>query len=431
MYKSTFGEMGPTMKIYINKKYNTIAIYTIAVFAICLLLVIAIFKYQGLFEILDNIRKVLNPIIWGLVLAYLLNPLMMFFDNLLKKAIDKKKPHPRLTRYLSVTITSLLTLFVLSSLIAIVLPQIISSVYSIISNMPEYFNNIQEWFNRILENNPDIKNFVNEEFESFQLYITNLVSQYQPQLQDLVGNLTTGVLNFIIGIKDFFLGFIVMIYLLASKEMFQAQAKKVLYAFLPKKVCLNMLSVCHKADNTFIGFISAKVLDSIIIGILCFIAMTLMGMPFRVLISFIIGIMNLIPYFGPFIGAVPSGLLILLANPSKIVAFVVFIIILQQFDGNILGPKILGDSTGLPSFWVLFAIFIGGGFFGLAGILLCVPVFAVIYMLLRELIENKLKSRNLPFTTKEYHHGKRIVEVEEIDDTKLSEEINRADFEKE
>ncbi|MCX7657932.1 MAG: AI-2E family transporter [Oscillospiraceae bacterium] len=394
------------MKIFNDKKYNTIAAYAIATFAVCLLLVIIIFRFSALAGVVRNFLHILNPIIWGVAIAYLLNPIMMFFERLFVKAFDKKKPHKKLNRYLSIAVTSILTLLVIISIAAVLIPQIIGNISNIASNMPAYFENMQEWFDDLLENNPMIMDFVNSEFKDFQTYITDAVNKFQPQLQSFVSNLTLGILNFAVGVKDFLLGFIVMIYLLASKETFIAQAKKIMYALLPEKACSHVMYVARKSNTTFIGFISGKVLDSFIIGVLCFIAMTLMGMPLTVLISVIVGITNMIPFFGPFIGAIPSALLILLVSPDKLVAFVVFIIILQQFDGNILGPKILGDSTGLPSFWVLFAIFIGGGLFGFAGMLLCVPVFAVIYTLAKQLIENRLKAKNLPVGTKEYMDGK-------------------------
>lgn len=393
------------MKIFNDKKYNTIAAYAIATFAVCLLLVIIIFRFSALAGIVKNFLHILNPIIWGVAIAYLLNPIMMFFERLFVKAFDKKKPHKKLNRYLSIAVTSILTLLVIISIAAVLIPQIIGNISNIASNMPAYFENMQKWFDDLLENNPMIMDFVNSEFKDFQTYITDAVNKFQPQLQSFVSNLTLGILNFAVGVKDFLLGFIVMIYLLASKEIFIAQAKKIMYALLPEKACSHVMYVARKSNTTFIGFISGKLLDSFIIGVLCFIAMTLMGMPLTVLISVIVGITNMIPFFGPFIGAIPSALLILLVSPDKLVAFVVFIIILQQFDGNILGPKILGDSTGLPSFWVLFAIFIGGGLFGFAGMLLCVPVFAVIYTLAKQLIENRLKAKNLPVGTKEYMDG--------------------------
>lgn len=384
------------MKFFHNKKYTTIAIYTIIVFTICLSLVMAMIKSTELSAVLTSIFKVFSPIIWGVVLAYLLNPVMCFYERHFKKITERKKSRPKLTRVFSLSATIISTLLVISGFCIIVFPQITNSILSLFGKSSEYFNNITQWINTVLEDNPDIMNFVNKEFETFETYFAGLVSQFEPMLKNFITNLTSGTFSLVIGVKDFLLGFIVMIYLLASKQTFKAQLKKCLYAFVPTKPMNKILTIWHKADVTFSKFISGKALDSFIIGMITFIAMQIMDMPYAVLISFIIGVTNMIPFFGPFIGAIPSALLVLLDNPSKVIMFVIFIIVLQQFDGNILGPKILGESTGLPAFWIIFAILIGGGLFGFIGMLLCVPAFAVIYMLVGEFIDERLKKRNLP-----------------------------------
>ena len=403
------------MKWNENKKYTTVAVYAVVVFAICLLLVLIIFRFSDFLSFADKTLRVLNPILWGIGMAYILNPITVFFEKKLKKLTDRRKPHKKLARYLSIAITAILTLLVLSATIAIVVPQLLQSIYNILNltNLQNYTNRISLWFNELLANNPDFKQFADSALVSIQSYLTDLANRLQPQIQSMIGSLTAGLVSVASAIKNFFIGFIIMIYLLANKEIFQAQAKKILFAFLPRKTTIHLLEVWHKADFTFIGFITGKLLDSFIVGLLCFIAMTIMDMPYVLLISFIVGLTNIIPFFGPFIGAIPSGLLILLSNPEKIVAFIVFIILLQQFDGNILGPKILGDSTGLPSFWVLVAIVIGGGFFGFVGLLVCVPVFAVLHMLLRQYIEGRLKKKNLPVDTAAYKYGKYASEASE------------------
>lgn len=397
------------MKIDFNKKYTTIAVYAIIVFLVCLLLVVAAFKFESFKSVFVTVFGVLSPIIWGLVIAYLLNPIMQFFERYLKKLINKKKEHPKLLRGLSVTITTVVTLAAMSALIAIVLPQVISSLTNIfdIENLKTYFTNAEMWVSQLLQNNPEINNFVESQFEALKGYVFDFASSLEPQLKLILSNITTGAYNFLMGFKDFVLGFIVSMYLLASKETFQAQAKKILYALFSKKTCVNVLSVVHKADYTFSKFISGKTLDSFIIGMLCFIAMSIMQFENAVLISVIVGVTNMIPFFGPFIGAIPSAILVLFQQPKMVIPFIIFILILQQFDGNILGPKILGDSTGLPAFWVMFAIFIGGGLFGFVGMLICVPVFAVIYMLVRQFVENKLRRKGLPEDTLSYKRGKR------------------------
>ena len=218
-----------------------------------------------------------------------------------------------------------------------------------------------------------------------------------------MANFTLGIFGFVLALKNFLLGIIVSIYLLLSKETLLAQVKKTILALFNKKTCEKTFMIYHKSNGLFIGFITGKIIDSLIIGILCFIGMTIFKMPYSVLISVIIGVTNIIPFFGPFIGAIPSALLILLAKPSFLLPFLIFVFVLQQFDGNILGPRILGDSTGLPAFWVLFSIFLGGGLFGFVGMLLGVPTFALVYALFRTFIEHRLESKNLPKETDAYN----------------------------
>lgn len=399
------------MKFQYNKKYFTIAVYSVITFAVIFAIIACVFKYNEISKILKSLFSVLSPILWGFALAYLLNPMMKFFENLIKKPIEKKKKHPKLVRALSVTVTSLLTLAIIASLIAIVLPQIVSSIISIINNTNNYFTTLEKWVDKFLSDNVNIYNYINSQFEDIKKYAIEIGNKLQPQLSALISNLTAGAFGFLIGIKDFIIGFIIMIYLLLSKESFIAQFKKVMFAIFPIKFCKSALTIGRRADYTFIHFISGKAVDSIIIGILCFIAMAIMNMPYALLISFIIGITNMIPFFGPFIGAIPSAILVLMDEPSKVLAFIIFIIILQQFDGNILGPKILGNSTGLPAFWVMFAILVGGGCFGFIGMLLGVPVFAVIYAIIRESIEAKLKKKNLPISTLTYMDKTKITEI--------------------
>jgi predicted PurR-regulated permease PerM len=220
----------------------------------------------------------------------------------------------------------------------------------------------------------------------------------QPMLEDLVSG-AWGVVTFL---KDFLLGFIVSLYMLCNKETLLAQIKKSIISLTKKKTCSKIMSVASQANKVFSGFIMGKIIDSIIIGLLCFIGLTLMNMPYNILIAVIVGVTNIIPFFGPLIGAVPSTFLMLIVDPKKAILLAVFILILQQFDGNILGPKILGDSTGLPGFWVLVSLIICGGLFGFIGMVLAVPVFALLYSFTRSFVENRLRRKKLPVTTEYY-----------------------------
>ncbi len=241
------------------------------------------------------------------------------------------------------------------------------------------------------------------QLDTIQTKLLEFANSIIPKLGDLSIKVKDGAIDFVIALKDFIIGFIVAIYLLISKETFIAQARKVMYAIFPKNVGKSVLRVSARINNTLSGFLSGKLVDSFIIGTICFIVMRIFSWDFAVLISVIIGVTNIIPFFGPFFGAIPSALLLLMAAPRQVIPFVIFIIILQQVDGNILGPKILGDSTGLSPFWVMFAIFVGGGLFGFAGMLLGVPIFAVVYALFSEFVAYLLKKKKLSHRTSDYN----------------------------
>lgn len=216
-----------------------------------------------------------------------------------------------------------------------------------------------------------------------------------PMVLNATKNLTTGLTNLILGV-------IISIYFLFGKERFLAQIKKALYALFPEDFVKRLVDVTHTSNRIFSGFISGKLLDSLIIGILCFVGMSLFRMPMAMLVSVIVGVTNVIPYFGPIIGAVPSALIVFLIDPIKALWFVFFVICLQQFDGNILGPRILGDSIGMPAFWVIFSILLFGGYFGVFGMFVGVPTFAVIYSIFKIWMEGRLERKNMPTDTKSY-----------------------------
>ena len=291
---------------------------------------------------------------------------------------------------------------VLTTLCSIIVPQVIDSIVGIIGNLGTYFNNIEQWVNGILAKYPEILSTINSQIKNIETAIMDAVNQIMPQISDIIKKITDGTLTFILAIKDFLIGIIVSVYFLLDKEHFQAQLKKTVYAFFPQKATNGVLKVCKQVNNSISGFISGKIVDSIIIGCLCFICMTVMKLDFSVLISVIVGITNIIPFFGPFIGAIPSAVLLLVSTPKQVIPFLILIFIIQQLDGNVIGPKILGQSIGISAFWVLFSILIGGGLFGFAGMILGVPIFAVVYSLINELIEYLLEKKSMPIATSEY-----------------------------
>lgn len=390
------------MKIEFNKKYTTIAAYTIITFSVCLLLVVVVQNAGVISGYIKTIAEVLAPVTWGVVIAYLANPIMKVIERFLKKIFDKEKPHPKLTRGLATAFSLILILAALVALIASLLPQVIDSVVGIANNFTIYIGNFQTWIYGLFENYPQITEGINNVFNTIQPKIIETVNNIIPQLANVAVKLKDGAVVFILALKDFVIGFVVAIYLLCGKERFLAQLRKLVCAIFPKDAAGSIFNVAAHTNYTLSGFISGKIIDSFIIGVITFISMTIMKMDFVALISVVIGVTNIIPFFGPFIGAIPCAFLLLVAAPKQVIPFVIFIVILQQFDGNILGPKILGDSTGLSSFWVMVAIFLGGGLFGFAGMLLGVPVFAVIYSLVSEFLDFLLAKKGVSTNTDDY-----------------------------
>lgn len=390
------------MKFDFNKKYTTIAAYTVITFSICLLLVVVVLNAGVISGYIKSVANVLAPVTWGIVIAYLANPIMKVIEKFLKKIFDKEKPHPKLTRGLATTFSLVLLLAVVVALIAILLPQVMDSVVGIANNFTVYIGNFQNWIYGLFEDYPQITEEINNVFNTIQPKIIETVNNIIPQLANMAVKLKDGAIVFIVALKDFVIGFIVAIYLLCGKERFLAQLRKLVCAVFPNDAAGSIFNIAAHTNKTLSGFISGKLIDSFIIGVITFISMTIMKMDFVALISVVIGVTNVIPFFGPFIGAIPCAFLLLVAAPKQVIPFVIFIIILQQFDGNILGPKILGDSTGLSSFWVMVAIFLGGGLFGFAGMLLGVPVFAVIYSLVSEFLDFLLAKKGVSTNTDDY-----------------------------
>jgi predicted PurR-regulated permease PerM len=402
------------MKIKFEAKYDTIAFYVSAVFAVCLAMVIICLKWETVSAFGAKVIFLLSPIGWGAAFAFLMNPVMIKTETALTKYVFRKKAHPKITRVIAVSVCLIVLLGIIAAFFAMILPGIIESLNQIYQNLSSYVVTIQEYIIRLLEDYPELEARITSELAKFQSnameYLYNVTQNLSTMdfegirefAQKVGGGALTGALNILNAVKDAIIGIIIMIYLLFSKELFIGQAKKLTHALFPKPAAAAVLRVSAHTNRVMGGFINGKIIDSVIIGILCFIGMSIMKMEYVVLISVIVGVTNIIPFFGPFIGAIPSGLLLLIAAPEQVLPFCIFILALQQFDGNILGPKILGDTTGLPAFWVMVAIFLGGGLFGFGGMILGVPIFAVIYTLIKEISENMLRKKSLPVSTKEY-----------------------------
>ncbi|SFR69283.1 AI-2E family transporter [[Clostridium] aminophilum] len=403
------------------RDYLYLGITLVSVIAICILIGFGFQHWEGVADFLSKLVAVTSPFIYGAVLAYLVSPAYNRVQDGVCRLFGnrEKKTGGRAVRTFSkmiATVVSLaLVIVIVGSVVALILPQLIESIRKIYESLPQYWYNINDLIEQKLMNNPDLEQSVmtqlSNTYERFRIWGEDYLRGLDmSKITDLISQFSTGIIGILVEIKNWLIGLIVMVYLLNLKETLSAQAKKVIYSIFSTGTANAIIEEFRYIDRVFGGFIVGKILDSVIIGILCFLLMTIFSMPYPMLLSAIIGVTNVIPFFGPFIGAIPTAILVLLVSPIKCLWFLGLILLLQQFDGNILGPKILGDSTGLPSFWVMFAIIFFGGFFGFVGMIVGVPLFAVIANLIKRVVHHWLKNKGLPVETSKYIHLKKIDE---------------------
>lgn len=387
------------MKINWNSKYNTVAAYSLIV--ICLSIIFYFFASQiGSFSAkIGFLISIMNPFIIGFVLAYLLNFILKFYeDRVLVKINGFSDLKRKRKRSISLLLTYLTFGILIYLCIHFVLPQLTESIVGIVNQIPKYIQDMSKLTQDLIKDlhvNDQMATFLQNKLNEIATKLIAFISEIAPLIADIIMKLLSSVWNIVLGL-------IVSVYLLLDKENFYAISKKITCALFSKKTADRIFELTYRSNNTFGKFISGKIIDSAIIGVLSFILFTIAKMPYVVLISVIIGVTNIIPFFGPFIGAVPCFILVLFESPTKALIFLILIFIIQQLDGNIIGPKILGDSIGISAFWILFSILVAGEIFGFVGMLIGVPLFAVIYSIIKENIEYKLKEKNMPTNTKDY-----------------------------
>lgn len=399
------------MKFKLNNKYSRWGITAFLVIAAGILFYYFVFHGSNIIVGFRKFINVLMPVVFGLSIAYLMSPVLNYIEKKMlfplcdKMGIKKSRRRSSVVRGISIFLTAFLFIAMIYMLFYMLISQLVPSVQNIVSNFGTYRTNLLKWVDQLLEDNPDlgddILRIINQYSAQLNTWIIELPSNINVWLRT-VTNTATNILGVL---WNFIIGFIIAIYVLASKEKFAAQAKKIVYALFERDTANLTIRNFRFTHKTFIGFLGGKIADSIIIGLLCFIGTTLMQTPYGALVSVIIGFTNIIPFFGPYLGAIPSAILILIVDPMhplNCLYFVIFILILQQFDGNFLGPKILGNSTGLTSFWVIFSITFFGGFFGIIGMVVGVPIFAVIYAAVKSMINAALQKKAMPTETKKY-----------------------------
>ena len=389
------------------RKYLYISLAGALGIILCIVFFFLMFRFDQVMSGLRNVQDILMAFIYGAVIAYLLTPTCNFVETHLNSwGEGKVKNQEKFRRFSSgagIIASLIFGICIIYLLLAMVLPQVFTSIRGIVEVLPGNVRQWSLWIEQLLADNEILSNYV-EQFTStaYKNIETWLETKLLPNMQTIVTGVSAGLISAVVVVKNLLIGLIAAAYMMGNRRKFAAQAKKLVYSFFRVPVANDILDEVQFINRLFGGFINGKLLDSLIMGVLCFVIMNLLNMPYSMLISVIVGVTNVIPFFGPFIGAAPSALIVLTVSPVKCIYFLILILVLQQFDGNILGPKILGNTTGLSSFWVLFSILLFGGMFGFVGMIIGVPTFAVIYDLIKKLSNTLLKKKNLSTDTGQY-----------------------------
>lgn len=377
-------------------------------------------------RMVSKLASILSPVLVGLVMAYLLAPIVNWIERLIRSGLGRIKglegktiPHAAgWLRAVSILLTWAIVLLLLYLMFSVVIPQLVDSVVMLINNAETYYDKIYTWIVNLLDKNPTVEDWVNKNLDTYYKNLLDILTNKilpgaQQMLTTITGGLISGIWGLVSFAMDFLVGIIVSVYMLAMKEQSLARCCKLLYGVCKEDHARWIARAVRRADGIFSGFVRGKLLDSLIIGILCLIGCTLLKMPYAPLVSLIVGVTNVIPFFGPFLGAIPSIFLILLVNPLQAVYFMLFVLALQQLDGNVIGPKILGDKTGLSSLWVIIAILVGGSFFGVPGMFFGVPVCACLYNAVDFFLRARLRRKDLPTDDVSYDRPGAVVSAQE------------------
>lgn len=410
------------------KKYIGIGLTAFFVLAAIVVVVFIFVRNEKVSQVMGSIGKALQPAVVGAVLAYLMNPLLNFFEGKLKRLFFKRARNftraRKAARAIGIFITLVFVLAIIGILAYLIIPELTATVSQLVDEMPAYGVSLQEWLTGLTFENETIQEAVTVGVTKVSEYVEDLISnRLFETLGGVLGSVFTGIWNVFSVVYNLVIGLVFSVYMLAAKETLGAQSKKIIYSMFKRRranTILRITRACHlKFTNSFTG----KIVDSAVVGVICFVAMTIMDLPYALLVSVIIGVTNVIPFFGPWIGAIPSALLIFVVDPMECLYFIIMIIILQQLDCNVLTPKIVGDTVGLSAFWVLFSCIFFGSLWGVVGMLVGTPVMASIYMIVKEIVEEKLHKRGLMTETADY------AGLEAVDETEVYTRVVEVDEE--
>ncbi len=387
-----------------ERRYKLLKLGSISLLLLVVVLVITnLSVFSGL---LKELASICSSIFYGVLFAFLLNPLVRFVDKLLRRLLCRlfrERVGSRISRVLGLLFAFSFAGFAIYLMIHNIAPRVGESIEDIVARLPSYYDSVERWVMDLLED-PDIRSIADTIMEKVYGFLDDFVNNdLLGSAQHLIIGLTTSVYAVVREVINMLIGLVVSVYILLSKDTFLAQSKKLIVALFQPDTADRVMEHGRKINKIFNGFIIGKIIDSIIIGILCYIGVAFLKMPYPELLAIIVGVTNVIPYFGPILGAVPCALLVLMVDPMKCLYFLIFVVILQQVDGNIIGPRILGENVGISSFWILVSITIGGGLFGFVGMLLGVPVFAVLYMLIGDALDRTLAKKDRSIATRDYY----------------------------
>ena len=391
-----------------KRQYLWLMLSLFGAISLSIVVFFVVYRFQGIGDIVRRLGEILAPFIYGGIVAYLLRPMCNFFEQTLETTLPGKTK--KAAAPLAVALSLLAGILLVYTLIIMIAPQLYESIHSLWITIPDKVNSFIQWATEKFGDEEIIARVLallntNSEsiYEQLETWGKNLISPYLTGLSSIVSGVGSSLIKILKFLYNLLIGLIVACYLLASRKRFARQSVMVVRSLLKPRWADLFLGEVTFVDRMFGGFIDGKLLDSAIIGVLCYLGCLLFRFPNALLVSTFVGITNVIPFFGPFIGAVPSTLLIMIENPIKGLWFILFVLALQQLDGNVIGPKILGDRTGLSSFWVLFAIVLCGGLWGVAGMVICVPMFAVIYDIVKKLVRRGLHGKGQMQLWEQYH----------------------------
>lgn len=390
-----------------NDIYFKWGLTAVAVIVIALVISLIFSKLGPIATAISTIISTVSSVLYGVVMAFLMAPVYdrigIWVGEILSSLFPKWKKSDKYAKMIATLACLVILILVVFTLIMMIIPELVNSITNVISYAPSGTQNLEAWLKDILNKNPNLEKLIIGNYLDISARLSDIATTtVLPNVNTYIKNLSSGVLNALGVVVNIIIGLMVMMYLLNMKTTLASQAKKIVYAVAGVKIGNEIVTEARYIKNMFEKFIVGKIIDSIIIGIINYVFMAIIHMPYALLISVVVGVTNVIPFFGPFIGAIPSIILLLLISPVTALQFAVWILILQQVDGNIIGPKILGQTTGLPSFWVLFSILLFGGLFGIVGMIIAVPTWAIIYRTISRLSEHFLKKKGLEPDSKHY-----------------------------